>query len=226
MSGLVVALAGTDHHPFDRMVQWIDAAAVRHRDVHFLIQHGATRPPLVAEGHEFLSHDRLVAVLAEATAVVCHGGPASSRRPSTRDTSRVRAPGPAARRAWTGTSSASRASSAEAGIVRTVSSLDAFHDALDAALTHTPGSSTALAATRARDAARAQIAAELDDPSSVSDPAACGRRRVLPREPKRAHRSGAAYPEWGDVPGVRAATRCRAGSLCASAGASPASRRH
>ena len=59
---LVVALTGTDHHPFDRMVEWVDAAAVRRRDVRFVVQHGSDAPPpRVAEGHEFLAHDRLVA---------------------------------------------------------------------------------------------------------------------------------------------------------------------
>ena len=75
VTALVLALTGTDHHPFDRMVEWVDAAAVRHPDVRFVIQHGLTRPPSVAEGHEFLAHDRLVALLGEASVVVCHGGP-------------------------------------------------------------------------------------------------------------------------------------------------------
>ena len=42
MTPLVVALAGTDHHPFDRLVEWVDAAALRHPDVRFLVQHGGT----------------------------------------------------------------------------------------------------------------------------------------------------------------------------------------
>lgn len=75
MSPVVLALAGTDHHPFDRMVSWVDAAATRRPDVRFVVQHGASEPPRVAEGHAFLSHDHLVALVEEASAVVCHGGP-------------------------------------------------------------------------------------------------------------------------------------------------------
>ncbi len=72
----MVALAGTDHHPYERMVEWVDAAAERRPDVRFLVQHGSTtRAPRVAEGAEFLAHDRLVALLREAAVVVCHGGP-------------------------------------------------------------------------------------------------------------------------------------------------------
>jgi len=71
----VLALVGTDHHPFHRLVDWVDAAAVRHPEVRFIVQHGVADPPLVAEGHRFLPHARLSAEMAAATAVVCHGGP-------------------------------------------------------------------------------------------------------------------------------------------------------
>lgn len=75
MSGLVLALVGTDHHPFDRLVDWIDAAAVAHPDVHFVMQHGESKAPLVAEGRRYLSHADIVDLLARSDAVACHGGP-------------------------------------------------------------------------------------------------------------------------------------------------------
>lgn len=75
MSALVLALAGTDHHPFARLVHWMDAAATRRPDVRFVVQHGASPAPQVAEGHAFVSHDVLTALVAEAAVVVCHGGP-------------------------------------------------------------------------------------------------------------------------------------------------------
>lgn len=75
MSGLVLALVGTDHHPFDRLVDWIDEAAVRHRGTRFVVQHGASKAPLVAEGHEFLVQERMSRLLRDARVVVCHGGP-------------------------------------------------------------------------------------------------------------------------------------------------------
>ena len=75
MSVTVVAVLGTDHHPFDRLVGWMDEAARRHPDVRFVVQHGASRAPVRAEGHAFLGHDALVHLLRSADVVVCHGGP-------------------------------------------------------------------------------------------------------------------------------------------------------
>lgn len=75
MTELVVALVGTDHHRFLRLVRWIDEAAVNHPDVSFVVQHGFTPPPLVAQGRAFMEHAAMRALLAEATVVVCHGGP-------------------------------------------------------------------------------------------------------------------------------------------------------
>jgi UDP-N-acetylglucosamine transferase subunit ALG13 len=72
---LVVALTGTDHHPFERLVQWVDAAATRRRDVRFVVQYGMSQAPRVAEGQRFIVHEHLVALLTAASAVVCHGGP-------------------------------------------------------------------------------------------------------------------------------------------------------
>jgi UDP-N-acetylglucosamine transferase subunit ALG13 len=72
---LLVALVGTDHHPFDRLVDWADGVAVRHPEVHVLVQHGASKRPLVAEGRPFIGHHDLRRLLGEASAVICHGGP-------------------------------------------------------------------------------------------------------------------------------------------------------
>ena len=71
---LVVALVGTDHHPFDRLVRWVDSWAARH-DARVVIQHGSAAPPEHAEGVRLLPGDELATLLADATAVVCHGGP-------------------------------------------------------------------------------------------------------------------------------------------------------
>jgi UDP-N-acetylglucosamine transferase subunit ALG13 len=75
VSALVLALAGTDHHPFDRLVHWLDVAAARRSDVRVLVQHGSAIAPYLAEGHAFLPHDRLSSLIEQATVVVCHGGP-------------------------------------------------------------------------------------------------------------------------------------------------------
>ena len=72
---LVVAVVGTDHHPFDRLVEWVDAAALRHPEHRFFVQHGASTPPTVAEGAPYVSHAELSSMLGEAAVMVCHGGP-------------------------------------------------------------------------------------------------------------------------------------------------------
>jgi len=71
---LVLVLVGTDHHPFDRLVQWTDRWAATRR-ARVVIQHGTVRPPAHAEGVVLLPVIELDELQAEATAVVCHGGP-------------------------------------------------------------------------------------------------------------------------------------------------------
>ena len=72
---LVLALVGTDHHPFDRLVGWVDAWAGARR-ARVVIQHGAARPPAHAEGVRSCRADELHRrCMRRATAVVCHGGP-------------------------------------------------------------------------------------------------------------------------------------------------------
>ncbi len=74
MSGVLV-LVGTDHHPYDRIVRWADATALRLPGTRVVVQHGATRAPAHAEGHAFVTHAELVELLQSADVVVCHGGP-------------------------------------------------------------------------------------------------------------------------------------------------------
>lgn len=71
---LVLALVGTDHHPFDRLVGWIDAWAGA-RDARVVVQHGTASPPANAEGVRVLPPEELAELLYRAMAVVCHGGP-------------------------------------------------------------------------------------------------------------------------------------------------------
>lgn len=71
----VLALVGTDHHQFNRLIDWLDEAAVRNPDVRFVVQHGASRAPLVAHGRDYLPYDDVLRLVEEAAVVVCHGGP-------------------------------------------------------------------------------------------------------------------------------------------------------
>lgn len=75
MSSVVLALLGTDHHPFDRLVDWMDLIATEHPQRRVIVQYGHSAAPTFAEGRPFFSHDELVELVREADVVVCHGGP-------------------------------------------------------------------------------------------------------------------------------------------------------
>jgi UDP-N-acetylglucosamine transferase subunit ALG13 len=69
---------GSDHHPFDRVVDWVDdyLGATDSSDLRYVCQHGAGKRPRAGGEHQpFLEHGTLLQRLREATAVVCHGGP-------------------------------------------------------------------------------------------------------------------------------------------------------
>lgn len=73
----VVVIVGTDHHPFDRLIRWIDdwIASGQSGSASCLVQYGTTKPPQHAEGRAFLGHGEVQALMQAARAVVCHGGP-------------------------------------------------------------------------------------------------------------------------------------------------------
>ena len=71
---LVFLTVGTDHHPFDRLVRWVDAWASE-RDVRVVAQFGTATPPQHVDGAEMLRADELGRLMGRSVAVVCHGGP-------------------------------------------------------------------------------------------------------------------------------------------------------
>jgi len=72
----VLVLVGTDHHRFDRLVDWVDRwASDSGADV--LVQHGSSRPPLLAAGQPYLDWHKMQSEIAAADVVVSHGGPAT-----------------------------------------------------------------------------------------------------------------------------------------------------
>ncbi len=73
MSSLVFVSVGTDHHPFDRLVGWVDAWLPD--GVKCVVQHGTSAPPRRAEGVAYLDHGALTDLLNDAAVVVSHGGP-------------------------------------------------------------------------------------------------------------------------------------------------------
>jgi UDP-N-acetylglucosamine transferase subunit ALG13 len=76
---LVFVTVGTDHHPFDRLVRWVDAwlEAGEPGRARCLVQHGTGAPPSHAEPRDYLTYDAMRAALDAADVVVCHGGPAT-----------------------------------------------------------------------------------------------------------------------------------------------------
>lgn len=72
----VVATVGTDNHPFDRLVSWIDEIAVD-LEADVFIQYGTSRPPRVAHGADYMTHAALGELMSGASAVITHGGPAT-----------------------------------------------------------------------------------------------------------------------------------------------------
>jgi UDP-N-acetylglucosamine transferase subunit ALG13 len=74
---LIFVTVGTDYHPFDRLVGWVDrwleaGGAQRAR---VIVQAGASTPPRVAEARTFLPYGEMEATAAEAAVVVCQAGP-------------------------------------------------------------------------------------------------------------------------------------------------------
>lgn len=74
---LVFVTVGTDHHRFDRLMDWMQYWLSANGNVRCVVQHGPAKPPAGSEGHELLPHTAMEDLFREATAVVCQGGPGS-----------------------------------------------------------------------------------------------------------------------------------------------------
>jgi UDP-N-acetylglucosamine transferase subunit ALG13 len=72
---LVFATVGTDHHRFERLMDWIDAWGALHPEARLVVQHGNARAVERAESIAFLQPERFRELLRDASAVVCPGGP-------------------------------------------------------------------------------------------------------------------------------------------------------
>ena len=73
----VLATVGTDHHPFNRLVDWLDRwlERVPAGSVAATVQVGTSRAPLHAGAVDYLAFEDLQTELRRADVVVCHGGP-------------------------------------------------------------------------------------------------------------------------------------------------------
>jgi UDP-N-acetylglucosamine transferase subunit ALG13 len=72
---LVFVTVGTDHHRFERLMDWIEEWSARNPGARLVVQHGTARAVDGAECSAFLPPERFRALLADAAAVVCPGGP-------------------------------------------------------------------------------------------------------------------------------------------------------
>lgn len=76
MTALVVVTVGTDHHPFHRLVDWIDSwRRSSGSGAECFLQYGTSRPLPGAHCCMSLAHAALEEKLAAATCVVTHAGP-------------------------------------------------------------------------------------------------------------------------------------------------------
>ena len=73
----VVVMVGTDHHPFDRLINWVNDWLYAHPDQteRFFVQWGAASRRPGCPGGQFLEVDELATLLDQADIVICHGGP-------------------------------------------------------------------------------------------------------------------------------------------------------
>ena len=72
----VFVTVGTDHHPFDRLIGWVDSwLANGSQRAQSFVQYGTSSPPMVAGGRDYVSHDEMDSLIANAGVIVCHGGP-------------------------------------------------------------------------------------------------------------------------------------------------------
>ncbi len=74
---LLLATVGTDHHPFDRLVRWVDGwlQAGGGARVRCVMQTGTSIRPRHAQSSDYFPYDEMRRLLGEAAFVVCHGGP-------------------------------------------------------------------------------------------------------------------------------------------------------
>lgn len=75
---LVFVTVGTDHHPFNRLIGWMDDWVARCRvPVRYVVQHGSAAPSRLGHNLGLVTHQELLELIREATVVVTQGGPGS-----------------------------------------------------------------------------------------------------------------------------------------------------
>lgn len=73
---LIFVTVGTDHHPFNRLVQWTESwMESRGHTADVFIQTGTSAAPKIARWSAYLGREEMKDLVQEATGIVCHGGP-------------------------------------------------------------------------------------------------------------------------------------------------------
>ena len=72
----VLVIVGTDHHPFNRLITWVNDWLGQHPEQvsDFFVQWGSAAVRPVCAGAQILTTEQLSALLDEVSAVICHGG--------------------------------------------------------------------------------------------------------------------------------------------------------
>jgi UDP-N-acetylglucosamine transferase subunit ALG13 len=73
----IVVAVGTDHHPFDRLIEWIDDYAGIRTEATVLVQRGTSSSPANCSSVDLLPHGALCERFATSVAAVSHGGPST-----------------------------------------------------------------------------------------------------------------------------------------------------
>lgn len=72
----IVVSLGTDHHPFDRAVEWLDEYLAQNPHLTCFFQHGFTTPPKNATVAEhILPRAEMLKIYERAGVAIVHGGP-------------------------------------------------------------------------------------------------------------------------------------------------------
>lgn len=75
MSIRLFVSVGTDHHPFGRLIGWVDRWAAEHPEVELIVQHGSSPPSAVGTNHHMMTGEQLTTYYGEADIVVSQVGP-------------------------------------------------------------------------------------------------------------------------------------------------------
>ena len=76
---MIFVTVGTDHHPFDRLIQAVDALAEKGgAGEEVFVQRGSSAVvPRFCSSEPYLSFDDLTTRIGQARIIICHGGPGS-----------------------------------------------------------------------------------------------------------------------------------------------------